>query len=75
MDMEGTKDSNALVFAYICQYIERHGYSPCVREIARECVLSLTATVRHLGQLEALGLIERKPRVARSITLKKPVSK
>ncbi len=75
MDIGSAKDTNALVFAYITRYIAQHGYSPSVREIAQACFLSLTAVLWHLTQLEVLGLIEREPRVARSITVKKPAEK
>lgn len=61
-------------FAFICDYIEEHGYPPVVREIAAELGVTSTSTAQcHLRALHKKGYIEvmGKPRaikVNRSVT-------
>ena len=50
------------------------GYSPSMREIATSTGLSLSAVHYRIGVLEARGLINRDPRIARSITIIKEKS-
>jgi repressor LexA len=62
-----------LVFAYVRDYIEEHGYPPSMRNIAQACQLSTTAVRYNLDKLEAWGWLAREPHVARSLRiLQKP---
>jgi len=58
-----------LVFDYVCQYIEQHGYAPTTRNIAHGCQLSETAVRYNLDKLEAWGWLEREPHRARSLRI------
>lgn len=67
-------DPNLLesVYTYICDYIERVGYAPSIREISRDCYLSQGNLYRYLDRLEMQGRITRDPGRARSIKLMQP---
>ncbi|HEX2621616.1 MAG TPA: winged helix-turn-helix transcriptional regulator [Phototrophicaceae bacterium] len=60
---------NEEVYRFISSYIQEHGYSPSLRDIAKGCYLGRSTVIRHLDKLEAADLITRDPNVARSITL------
>jgi repressor LexA len=61
------------VYDFISQFVDTHGYSPSFEEIAEGVELSSLATVhKHIGNLEAKGLLKRDYNRARSIDLVKP---
>jgi repressor LexA len=61
------------VLDFIAQFVEAHGYSPSFEEIAEGVQLSSLATVhKHVGNLEAKGLLKRNYNRARSIDIVKP---
>ena len=56
------------VLDFITRFIEEHGYSPALEEIARGIGCSSIATVhKHLVNLEAKGAISRKVNRSRSV--------
>lgn len=58
------------VLDFLREYLNRHGYPPTLREIARSINISGTvAIVRHLEALEKKGWIRRQPGAFRSISL------
>lgn len=58
------------IFEYVCQYIQKLGFAPSVREIAKAVGLSSLATVHeHLKTLEKKGLIKRITGVSRAIEI------
>jgi len=64
----------APIFAYLQEFIGRHGYGPTIREIQAACgVKSNSNVVYQLGKLEDAGKIicqrDRNRRVARGIRL------
>ncbi len=58
-----------LVFTYVCEYIEQHGYPPTMRTIALACQLSPSAVLYNLDKLEAWGWLTREPQRARSLRI------
>lgn len=60
------------VYDFIKQYVDSHGFSPSIADIARGCHMSRSNAMRYLDRLEAFGRITREPGVARSITLLTP---
>ncbi len=61
------------VLDFISQFVDSRGYSPSFEEIAEGVQLSSLATVhKHIGNLEAKGLLKRDYNRARSIDLIKP---
>lgn len=54
---------------YIRSYSVEHGYAPSVRDIGDQMEMSPSLVWHHLRVLEREGLIERSPRVARSMRL------
>jgi repressor LexA len=62
--------SQRLVLSSLRVRIRKYGYAPTVAEICEDTGLSSTSTVhRQLGELEKLGLIERRPRAQRAIKI------
>ncbi len=58
------------VFAFIHDFIRRHGYGPTVREIADQFgIRSPNGVICHLRALEKKGLIRRSPNKSRTIEL------
>ena len=57
------------VYAFVKTYIQQHGYSPSVREIADGCYIHFSTAIRCLDKLEARGRLARDPGKARSIRL------
>ena len=57
------------VYNFIQDYIRQHRYSPTIREISAAWYVSRSNVIRYLLELEELGLIQRDPGVARSISL------
>lgn len=64
-DMEDV--STLTVFRFIRDFIEKKGFSPTHREIARGAFLSPTSVVTHLTRLEAHGWIVREFNIPRSV--------
>jgi repressor LexA len=61
------------IYDFISRFVDSHGYSPSFEEIAEGVELSSLATVhKHIGNLEAKGLLKRDYNRARSIDLVKP---
>ena len=60
--------SNELdAYEYICEYRERHGYSPTVREISKAIAYKSTSTTHQLlCKMEHRGMI-RKGKGARTV--------
>jgi hypothetical protein len=63
------QDLLEIIFRYICDYIERVGYAPSIREISRNCYVSQSNLYRYFDLLEIQGRITRDPGRARSITI------
>lgn len=61
------------IYDFLSRFVDSHGYSPSFEEIAEGVKLSSLATVhKHIGNLEAKGLLKRDYNRARSIDLVKP---
>jgi repressor LexA len=60
-------DTTEQVYSFLCQYIEEHGYSPSIRDIALGCYIGRSTVIRHLDKLEGQGRISREPEQPRSI--------
>jgi len=61
------------IYDFISRFVDTHRYSPSFEEIAEGVKLSSLATVhKHVGNLEAKGLLKRSYNHARSIDLVKP---
>ena len=58
-----------VIFDFIGDYIDQHGYAPSVREIAHSCYVSRSYVIPYLVTLEEMGLIRRDPRIARGISV------
>ena len=58
------------VLDFIKCYQDEFKYAPSFREIAKHAGISVGTVQRHLGALEARGLITRNANEARSIQLK-----
>ncbi len=58
------------IYEFVKDHIQRLGFAPSIMEIARRFKLSSPATVhKHLGRLEAKGLIRRQQNLSRAIEL------
>lgn len=57
------------VYDYVADYIERVGWAPTVREIARACYMSHATVLKHLSLLEAWEYIRRDPEKVRAMCL------
>ncbi len=70
--MKEISGKQRLILAFIDEFIERHGYSPSVREVAENCdINSSTVAQYHLNILEREGHINRSRKVFRSIALRR----
>lgn len=59
-----------VVLSYLTHYITTHGHAPTMRQIAKGCGFKSTSYARaRLDDLEALGLITRQRKKARSVVL------
>lgn len=68
--MRELTDKQARVLEFVRERINRHGWPPTVREIARHFRFASTSTARaHLVALEKKGYIERSFHVSRGIRL------
>ena len=60
------------VMDYIKKFFEENGYTPSVREIAKECQIKSTATVySYLQKLQERGYLNKSSNKKRSVTLAK----
>lgn len=66
--MRQLTDRQKKVLDFIVSYVERHGYSPSIRDIARAFHITPRGAMMHLLALEKKGYISRS-RKARSIKL------
>jgi repressor LexA len=58
------------ILNFIRKFLDKRGYAPTVRDIARGCNISTPSVVQyHLNMLEEQGFIHRDPEVFRSIQL------
>ena len=69
--MQASQDllTSDIVFEYVRDYIDQHGYPPSMRNIADACQLSTTAVRYNLDKLEAWGWLTREPHLARSLRI------
>ena len=72
MSMKRLSSVQKRIIDFIEEFIERHDYSPSVRDVARGCgIASSTVAQYHLKILEREGYISRGRKVSRSISLPK----
>jgi repressor LexA len=58
------------IWNFLCDYVDRHGYPPTVREIGEAVGLASPSTVHaHLANLERAGLLRRDPTKPRALEL------
>ena len=68
--MPRVSDTRSRILNFIGRFLDRRGYAPTVRDIARGCDISTPSVVQyHLNMLEEQGFIRRDPEVFRSIQL------
>jgi len=68
--MPRVSDTRPRILNFIRRFLDRRGYAPTVRDIARGCNISTPSVVQyHLNLLEEQGFIRRDPAVFRSIQL------
>ena len=68
--MPRVSDTRSRILNFIRRFLDRRGYAPTVRDIARGCNISTPSVVQyHLNMLEEQGFIRRDPEVFRSIQL------
>lgn len=72
MSMERLSSVQKRIIDFIEEFIEKHDYSPSVRDVAGGCgIASSTVAQYHLKILEREGYISRGRKVSRSISLPK----
>jgi len=68
--MTRTSNTRWRILNFIRNFLDKQGYAPTVRDIARGCNISTPSVVQyHLNTLEQQGYIHRDPEVFRSIQL------
>jgi repressor LexA len=68
--MAGAPSTRLRILNFIRNFLDKRGYAPTVRDIARGCDISTPSVVQyHLNTLERQGHIRRDPEVFRSIQL------
>jgi len=68
--MPRVSDTRSRILNFIRRFLDKRGYAPTVRDIARGCNISTPSVVQyHLNMLEEQGFIRRDPEVFRSIQL------
>jgi len=68
--MTGAPSTRLRILDFIRKFLDKRGYAPTVRDIARGCNISTPSVVQHhLNKLESQGHIYRDPEVFRSIRL------
>lgn len=66
--MKHRDDRSRAIFEFICRFSDENGFSPTLREIARDQgYKSSSGVIRHLDKLEKWGWIARHHGSARSI--------
>jgi len=60
------------IHRFIVVYIALHGYSPSIREIAADLGVSVSVVFYYLEKLKTIGMIDRDPKISRSIVLTDP---
>lgn len=63
------EQTNRLIYQFIREFTDEHGYPPTFREISEQCFITLSAVSKHLTLLEQAGKIYREFGKARGITL------
>ena len=67
MDLTGRQQE---IWAFLTEYVDRHGYPPTVREIGEAVGLASPSTVHaHLANLQRAGLLRRDPTKPRALEL------
>lgn len=61
------------ILTFIRAYTLDNGYPPSLREIGAGCHLTRTAVHYHVDNMCDLGILSKKPRSPRSITVNKSV--
>ena len=70
--MEGLSTRQKEILNFVVRYIEKRGYAPSIRDIAKGCCISSSSLARyHLKVLEEHNYIHRDPNVSRSIVLRR----
>ena len=64
--------TRAQVLVALGAYINLHGYSPTVRELATACGINSTTCYGHLARLIADGKVTEEPGRARTLRVVKP---
>ena len=76
--MSGPKAAQAVTRAQVLvalgAYINLHGYSPTVRELATACGINSTTCYSHLTRLIADGKVTEQPGRARTLRVVEPES-
>jgi len=76
--MRASKDLSArqqAIFDYIKEFIQKHGYSPSIRNIQEDLGISSTSVVAYnLKGLEEKGKLQREDKISRGIRLLEPVA-
>lgn len=68
--MPRTSNKQTEIYEFLCDYIDRNGHAPSIREIAEAVGLKSTATVHyHLNELKRIGKIEMDEKKKRTISL------
>ena len=68
--MTRVSNTRLRILNFIRKFLDKQGYAPTVRDIARGCNISTPSVVQyHLNTLERQGYIRRDPEVFRSIQL------
>ena len=68
--MARTSTKQTEIFEYLCEYIDKNGHAPSIREIADAVGLKSTATVHyHLNELKRIGKIDMDEKKKRTISL------
>lgn len=62
-------DKQKAVLRFIADYVDEHGYSPAIRDVAGAFTCSVKGAYDHVVALEKKGLIERAKNRSRSILL------
>lgn len=68
--MPRTSNKQTEIYEFLCDFIDRNGHAPSIREIAEAVGLKSTATVHyHLNELKRIGKIEMDEKKKRTISL------
>lgn len=70
MSMERLTERERRVYDYLCQALEKNGYSPSVRDIKAALDIKSTSTVHsYISRLEKKGYIHREPGKSRTVRI------